>query len=131
MSPQVFSTPPHSRTHMPPVRSSTPLTAVASPIHPAAGHSGAAAYGFPPSMPSMGPPAGPAFSAPPAGPPTTGFSMSANYDITRGHAGRSPQTPLMPIFSASGTGGDFISMLCLQIETDLHLLRKFCIDAII
>ncbi|XP_055488490.1 protein PRRC1 isoform X1 [Leucoraja erinacea] len=104
MSPQVFSTPPHSRTHMPPVRSSTPLTAVASPIHPAAGHSGAAAYGFPPSMPSMGPPAGPAFSAPPAGPPTTGFSMSANYDITRGHAGRSPQTPLMPIFSASGTG---------------------------
>ncbi|KAM9093954.1 protein PRRC1 isoform X1 [Sarcophilus harrisii] len=37
---------------------------------------------------------------PPAGPPTSGFSVDAVYDITRGHAGRTPQTPLMPSFSA-------------------------------
>ncbi|KAF7641502.1 hypothetical protein LDENG_00279100 [Lucifuga dentata] len=39
-------------------------------------------------------------SAPPVGPPKTSFSMSAGYDITRGHAGRTPQTPLMPTFSS-------------------------------
>lgn len=27
--------------------------------------------------------------------------MSAGYDITRGHAGRTPQTPLMPSFSSA------------------------------
>lgn len=37
--------------------------------------------------------------APPSGPPVSSFSMSAGYDITRGHAGRTPQTPLMPSFS--------------------------------
>ncbi|XP_061656744.1 protein PRRC1 isoform X2 [Syngnathoides biaculeatus] len=36
--------------------------------------------------------------APPVGPPISNFSMSAGYDITRGHAGRTPQTPLMPTF---------------------------------
>ncbi|KAG1952351.1 protein PRRC1 [Pimephales promelas] len=44
---------------------------------------------------------GPVLSAPPMGPPTTGFSVSAGYDITRGHAGRTPQTPLMPSFSSA------------------------------
>lgn len=38
---------------------------------------------------------------PPTGPPVSSFSLSAGYDITRGHAGRTPQTPLMPTFSAS------------------------------
>ncbi|XP_061555328.1 protein PRRC1 [Phycodurus eques] len=38
--------------------------------------------------------------APPVGPPISNFSMSAGYDITRGHAGRTPQTPLMPTFSS-------------------------------
>lgn len=28
------------------------------------------------------------------------YSMSAGYDITRGHGGRTPQTPLMPTFSS-------------------------------
>lgn len=42
----------------------------------------------------------PGLTAPPVGPPMTGFSMSAGYDITRGHAGRAPQTPLMPTFSS-------------------------------
>ncbi|XP_069778099.1 protein PRRC1 isoform X2 [Narcine bancroftii] len=105
LPPSVFSTSPlPPGTHLPPARSSTPLTAVASPIHPATVHSGAEAYGFPPTVPPMCSPPGPVFSAPPAGPPITGFSMTTNYDITRGHAGRSPQTPLMPTFSASVTG---------------------------
>ncbi|MGH0181479.1 UNVERIFIED_CONTAM: hypothetical protein FKN15_006940 [Acipenser sinensis] len=58
-----------------------------------------AAYSSPSIPPSGAPPLGPVMSAPPIGPPTTGFSMNAHYDITRGHAGRTPQTPLMPSFS--------------------------------
>ncbi|XP_045923654.1 protein PRRC1 isoform X1 [Micropterus dolomieu] len=46
------------------------------------------------------PPSVPGMSAPPVGPPMSSFSMSAGYDITRGHAGRTPQTPLMPTFSS-------------------------------
>ncbi|XP_037121750.1 protein PRRC1 isoform X2 [Syngnathus acus] len=50
----------------------------------------------PPLTSSTGPPS---FSsgAPPVG-PISNSSMSAGYDITRGHAGRTPQTPLMPTF---------------------------------
>ncbi|KAM6986026.1 protein PRRC1 [Aplochiton taeniatus] len=56
----------------------------------------------PPMASSIGPPppSGPVMSPPPMGPPTAGFSMSAGYDITKGHAGRTPQTPLMPSFSS-------------------------------
>ncbi|XP_062905159.1 protein PRRC1 [Mobula hypostoma] len=104
LPPSVFSTPPPPRPHLPPAMSSTPLTAAASPVRPSAVHSGAAAYSFPPSAPPVGSPPVPIFSAPPTGPPITGFSMTTNYDITRGHAGRSPQTPLMPTFSTSVTG---------------------------
>ncbi|KAM9338157.1 protein PRRC1 [Symphorus nematophorus] len=46
------------------------------------------------------PPLALSMSAPPVGPPASTFSMSAGYDITRGHAGRTPQTPLMPTFSS-------------------------------
>ncbi|XP_051629505.1 protein PRRC1 [Manacus candei] len=50
--------------------------------------------------------ASPGLPAPPTGPPISGFSMSSTYDITRGHAGRAPQSPLMPSFSATPvTGG--------------------------
>ncbi|XP_069816804.1 protein PRRC1 [Dendropsophus ebraccatus] len=52
-----------------------------------------------PSPPASSAPA-PVLSAPPMGPPVTGFSMTSTYDITKGHAGRAPQTPLMPSFSA-------------------------------
>ncbi|XP_048383574.2 protein PRRC1 [Stegostoma tigrinum] len=112
LPPSTFSTPPPPQTHMPPAGSFTPLTmgssAVASTIHPTVAHSGTAAYSSPlnfsPSAPPVGSPAGPVFSAPPVGPPITGFSMTANYDITRGHAGRTPQTPLMPTFSSSVAG---------------------------
>lgn len=44
-------------------------------------------------------------SAPPPGPPISGFSVGSSYDITRGHAGRAPQTPLMPSFSAPPVTG--------------------------
>uniref|UniRef100_A0A3B3ZRE8 Non-canonical purine NTP phosphatase/PRRC1 domain-containing protein n=1 Tax=Periophthalmus magnuspinnatus TaxID=409849 RepID=A0A3B3ZRE8_9GOBI len=56
---------------------------------------------MPPLTSSVGPPSAAVtgLTAPPVGPPMTGFSMSAGYDITRGHAGRAPQTPLMPSFS--------------------------------
>ncbi|XP_072481823.1 protein PRRC1-like [Notamacropus eugenii] len=44
-------------------------------------------------------------SPPPTGPPISGFSLDSVYDITRGHAGRTPQTPLMPSFSVSPVTG--------------------------
>ncbi|XP_010564368.1 protein PRRC1 [Haliaeetus albicilla] len=49
--------------------------------------------------------AGPGLPAPPIGPPISGFSVSSTYDITRGHAGRAPQSPLMPSFSAPPVTG--------------------------
>ncbi|XP_073333928.1 protein PRRC1 [Pagrus major] len=56
----------------------------------------------PPLIPLIRPPpaSAPGILAPPVGPPISSFSMSAGYDITRGHAGRTPQTPLMPTFSS-------------------------------
>ncbi|XP_048359984.1 protein PRRC1 isoform X2 [Sphaerodactylus townsendi] len=48
---------------------------------------------------------GPVLSAPPTGPPISGFSVTSTYDITKGHAGRAPQTPLMPSFSAPSITG--------------------------
>lgn len=51
----------------------------------------------PPVVSSIRPPA----PGPPTGPPVSSYSLSAGYDITRGHAGRTPQTPLMPTFPAS------------------------------
>ncbi|KAM4808219.1 LOW QUALITY PROTEIN: protein PRRC1 [Rhinophrynus dorsalis] len=70
-----------------PAAFSSPLPAFSSPAS------------FPPPPPLSSTP-GPAVSAPPTGPPVTGFSMASTYDITKGHAGRAPQTPLMPSFSA-------------------------------
>uniref|UniRef100_A0A8C6YKV3 Proline rich coiled-coil 1 n=1 Tax=Naja naja TaxID=35670 RepID=A0A8C6YKV3_NAJNA len=51
----------------------------------------------PPPRVAPGPPG---FSMPPTGPPISGFSMTSSYDITKGHAGRAPQTPLMPSYTA-------------------------------
>lgn len=48
---------------------------------------------------------GPIISPPPTGPPISGFSVASTYDITKGHAGRAPQTPLMPSFSAPSVTG--------------------------
>ncbi|XP_056393280.1 protein PRRC1 isoform X2 [Hyla sarda] len=65
---------------------SSPLPSLSSPTS------------FPPPPLSSTP--APVLSAPPMGPPVTGFSMASTYDITKGHAGRAPQTPLMPSYSA-------------------------------
>ncbi|KAK5851624.1 hypothetical protein PBY51_023164 [Eleginops maclovinus] len=88
----------------PPSRLSSPYTS-SSPFPPSAAPS------FPPLSSPMAPPpalSAPSMSAPPVGPPVSNYSMSAGYDITRGHAGRTPQTPLMPTFSSpsamSGVG---------------------------
>ncbi|XP_068102837.1 protein PRRC1 isoform X2 [Hyperolius riggenbachi] len=101
-------------TSVPPMRTSAPLPFATPP--PASGvlapplHTTAPA-GFNSPLPSFSSPASfpppplsstpaPGLTAPPMGPPVTGFSMSSNYDITKGHAGRAPQTPLMPTYSA-------------------------------
>ncbi|NXG17333.1 PRRC1 protein, partial [Grallaria varia] len=57
--------------------------------------------------PQLGSTAGSGLPTPPTGPPISGFSMSSNYDITKGHAGRAPQSPLMPSFSAALVSGVF------------------------
>ncbi|NWU04947.1 PRRC1 protein, partial [Cephalopterus ornatus] len=57
------------------------------------------------TFPALSAPTGPGLPAPPTGPPISGFSVSSVYDITRGHAGRAPQSPLMPSFSAPSVTG--------------------------
>ncbi|XP_062942178.1 protein PRRC1 [Cynocephalus volans] len=84
----VPSVPPLVTTLPPPVSQSTPV-AFSSPPLP----------NFSPSAPSA------LLSAPSSGPPISGFSVGSTYDITRGHAGRAPQTPLMPSFSAPPVAG--------------------------
>ncbi|KAM7242202.1 hypothetical protein CapIbe_006673 [Capra ibex] len=86
------------------VPSVSPLvTSLPPPVSPPTG----AAFSHPPL--SHFPPSTSASStllpAPPSGPPTSGFSVGSAYDITRGHAGRAPQTPLMPSFSAPPVTG--------------------------
>ncbi|XP_007542486.1 protein PRRC1 isoform X2 [Poecilia formosa] len=54
---------------------------------------------LPPLPSSVSPLSAAGMAAPPVHPPMTGFFTSAGYDITQGHAGRTPQTPLMPTFS--------------------------------
>ncbi|XP_037548478.1 protein PRRC1 [Nematolebias whitei] len=78
---------PPASTFAPPFTSSAPL-----PF--------AAFHSLPPQTSSIRPPPAPGLSGPPVGPPISNFSLSAGYDITRGHAGRTPQTPLMPTFSS-------------------------------
>ncbi|XP_022600351.1 protein PRRC1 isoform X2 [Seriola dumerili] len=73
-----------------------------------------------PSLPPLASPirppqtSAPGMSAPPTGPPMSSFSMSAGYDITRGHAGRTPQTPLMPTFSSAATMPGVVSSAMVQ-----------------
>ncbi|XP_023052706.1 protein PRRC1 [Piliocolobus tephrosceles] len=113
--PLAYSTP---QPPLPPMRPSAPLPFVPPPavpsvpplvtsVPPPVSPSTAAAFGNPPV--SHFPPSTSApnalLPAPPSGPPISGFSVASTYDITRGHAGRAPQTPLMPSFSTpSGTG---------------------------
>ncbi|KAB0396585.1 hypothetical protein E2I00_019771 [Balaenoptera physalus] len=115
LPPHTYSTPQQS---LPPVRPSPPLPFVppspvpsgpplitSSPPHvsppTAAAFSNPPLSHFPPSTSAPNT----LLSAPASGPPTSGFSVGSAYDITRGHAGRAPQTPLMPSFSAPPVTG--------------------------
>lgn len=116
------SLPPHaysaSQPSHPPVQPSAPLPFVplspppsvpplSTSVSPPLPSTTAATFSNPPL--SHFPPAssapGALLPAPPPGPPISGFSVGASYDITRGHAGRAPQTPLMPSFSAPPVTG--------------------------
>ncbi|XP_063820317.1 protein PRRC1 isoform X2 [Pseudophryne corroboree] len=113
-SPPTFSSPLPPST-VPPMRTSAPLPytppppasgVILPPLHtsaPGAFSSPLPSFSsasFPPGPPPLSSTPGPVLSAPPMGPPVTGFSVTSTYDITKGHAGRAPQTPLMPSFSA-------------------------------
>ncbi|XP_076020204.1 protein PRRC1 [Genypterus blacodes] len=79
-----------------------PPSTLASPFANSA-HYSVPSPSVPPPASFVRPPPQPAasvMSLPPPGPPKSSFSMSAGYDITRGHAGRTPQTPLMPTFTS-------------------------------
>ncbi|XP_035974272.1 protein PRRC1 [Halichoerus grypus] len=115
LPPHAYSTPQPS---LPPVRPSAPLPfvppspvpsvpALATSIPPPVSPPPAAAFSNPPlsHFPASSSAPSTLLSAPSSGPPTSGFSVGAPYDITRGHAGRAPQTPLMPSFSAPPVTG--------------------------
>ncbi|XP_002918127.2 protein PRRC1 [Ailuropoda melanoleuca] len=121
LPPHAYSTPQPS---LPPVRPSAPaplpfvppspvpsVPALATSIPPLVSPPPAVAFSNPPlshfPAPAPAPSSAPStlLSAPSSGPPTSGFSVGATYDITRGHAGRAPQTPLMPSFSAPPVPG--------------------------
>ncbi|XP_075692001.1 protein PRRC1 isoform X2 [Rhinoderma darwinii] len=121
-SPPTFSSP-HPPSTVPPMRTFAPLPSMppslASGVLLPPRHTSAPAgfssplpslssASFPPPPPLSSTPA-PVLSAPPMGPPVTGFSMASTYDITKGHAGRAPQTPLMPSYSAPPVTGSSIT----------------------
>ncbi|XP_075788022.1 protein PRRC1 [Pelodiscus sinensis] len=115
--PHSFSTPlSHPISSLPPMKSSVPLSFVPSTIAPPVTLAQPSvtppiASAFSGTMPHLSAPPpvssipGSNFSASPTAPPISGFSMTSSYDITRGHAGRAPQTPLMPSFSAPSVTG--------------------------
>lgn len=94
-----------------PVVPSATVSTIATSLAPAPPPVASSAFGTSVPQFSTPPPVistvGPGLPAPPTGPPTSGFSMSLTYDITRGHAGRAPQSPLMPSYSAPPVTGNF------------------------
>lgn len=112
LPPRAYSTPQPSH---PPVQPSALVSLSAAPPVPPLGASvppplpstTAATFRDPPPPHFPPAPSAPSalLSAPPPGPPVSGFSVGVSYDITRGHAGRAPQTPLMPSFSAPPVTG--------------------------
>ncbi|NWS82146.1 PRRC1 protein, partial [Toxostoma redivivum] len=93
-----------------PLVPSATVSTIAPPQSPVPPPAATAAFSTPVSqfsapLPPLSSAAGPGLPAPPTGPPISGFSMSSTYDITRGHAGRAPQSPLMPSFSAPPVTG--------------------------
>ncbi|NWU97918.1 PRRC1 protein, partial [Upupa epops] len=78
------------------------LTPPPPPVAPLAFTTSISQFSAPPPLGSA---TGRGLPAPPTSPPISGFSLSSTYDITRGHAGRAPQSPLMPSFSAPPVTG--------------------------
>ncbi|XP_061836709.1 protein PRRC1 [Nerophis lumbriciformis] len=90
-----------------------PPSSLAPPFSTASPFPAVPAVSVPPPASSTGPP--PISSgAPPVGPPLTNYFLSSGYDITRGHAGRTPQTPLMPTFSSPTSISDVVSSPMVQ-----------------
>uniref|UniRef100_A0A8C4RSE4 Proline-rich coiled-coil 1 n=1 Tax=Erpetoichthys calabaricus TaxID=27687 RepID=A0A8C4RSE4_ERPCA len=126
---QGFSTPlAPTSTSVPPIRSSAPPpfsspvgSAISSPLPPPPLNIPVANVPFSNSVAGYPAPSapmpGPVISAPPNSPPTSGFLMNAQYDITRGHAGRSPQTPLIPSFSSQPVAAMMSSPMVQQPTT--------------
>ncbi|XP_010081349.1 PREDICTED: protein PRRC1 [Pterocles gutturalis] len=106
--PAAVSSLPPPMTSLPLVPSTTvstiapPPTPAPPPVVPSAFSTSMSQFSTPPPLSST---TGPTLPAPPTGPPFSGFAMSSTYDITRGHAGRAPQSPLMPSFSAPPVTG--------------------------
>lgn len=101
--------PPIMTSATPPFVPSAAVSTIAPPLAPAPAPVTSSAFST--SLPQFS--ASPPFSSttvsgpsvPPTGPPISGFSLSSTYDITRGHAGRAPQSPLMPSYSAPPVSG--------------------------
>ncbi|NP_001026588.2 protein PRRC1 isoform X1 [Gallus gallus] len=79
-----------------------PLAPAPAPVTSSAFSTSLPQFSAPPPLSST---TGSGLSVPPTGPPISGFSLSSTYDITRGHAGRAPQSPLMPSYSAPPVTG--------------------------
>lgn len=101
-----------------PVVPSATVSTIAPPLTPAPPHVAPLSFSTSVSQFSTPPPlsstTGSSLPAPPTGPPISGFSISSTYDITRGHAGRAPQSPLMPSFSAPPVTGNFL-YICFHV----------------
>ncbi|XP_010174824.1 protein PRRC1-like, partial [Antrostomus carolinensis] len=108
-----------------PLVPSATVSAVAPPLTPAPPSVAPSAFSTSVSQFSTAPPlssaTGPGLPAPPTCPPISGFSMSSTYDITRGHAGRAPQSPLMPSFSAPPVTGVLADPITQQATSSSHL----------
>ncbi|XP_054842834.1 protein PRRC1 [Eublepharis macularius] len=102
-----------------PVSTGTPLTIhnLPSGTPPITSAFGSSISHFTPPPPPLSSTPGLALSAPPTGPPISGFSVGSTYDITKGHAGRAPQTPLMPSFSAPPVTGAMANSVTQQTST--------------
>ncbi|NXY21755.1 PRRC1 protein, partial [Atrichornis clamosus] len=101
-----------------PVKPSASVSTIATSLNLPLSSAVPAAFSTPMSQfstpPPLNPPTSPALSSPLTSPPLSGFSMSSAYDITRGHAGRAPQSPLMPSFSPSPERDSLIDPITQQ-----------------
>ncbi|XP_054613667.1 protein PRRC1 [Dunckerocampus dactyliophorus] len=118
-SPSVSGPPPPGPPHpafsspMAPPSIFPPPSSLAPPFSTTSPFPSLPSMSVPPLASSAGPPAM-SSGAPPVGPPISNYFMNAGYDITRGHAGRTPQTPLMPTFSSPSSISGIVSNPMVQ-----------------